>query len=72
MLEEPTPKRLFTALNANITGATSVTAEFSKALFSILTKKVSARLYATITSELNTPGIARLITALGMGACSKR
>ena len=44
LLELPTPKRLFIALNASRTGAASVTAEFCTASLSIPTKYVSARL----------------------------
>ena len=69
-LEEPTPKRLFTALNASSTGAASVTAEFCMASFSIPTKYVSARLYSTMTSELSMVGTASLVTALAIGAVS--
>ena len=38
MLDAPTPKRLFTALKASMTGAASVTAAFCTGSFSIPTK----------------------------------
>jgi hypothetical protein len=44
MLEEPTPKRLLTALKARITGEASVTAAVCTGSLSMPTKKVSARL----------------------------
>ena len=71
MLELPTPKRLLTALKANRTGAARVTAAFSMGSLSIPTKKVSARLYSTMTRELITVGMARVAMALGMGVDSK-
>ena len=71
-LDEPTPKRLFTALKASITGAARVTAAFWTESFSRLTKKVSARLYITVTSELITVGTASEATALPSGADSNR
>ena len=57
-LEEPTPKRLFTALKASSTGAASVTAEFWMGSLSMPTKYVSARLYSTMTRELRMVGTA--------------
>ena len=43
-LDEPTPKRLFTALKASSTGAARVTAAFCTGSLSMPTKYVSARL----------------------------
>ena len=72
MLEVPTPNRLFTALKASITGYTRVTAAFCTGSLSIPTKKVSARLYTTITREDTTMGMDSSATALGMGMDSNR
>ena len=70
MLDVPTPNKLLTALNARSTGAARVTPAFCTGSFNIPTKKVSARLYKTITSELKTVGTANFATALGIGVFS--
>ena len=61
---------LLIALNAKSTGAANVTAAFCTGLLIIPTKQVSARLYSTMTSELQMVGIASFATAFGITAFS--